>query len=89
MQFPLLSQNDVSFESDMSDPRLLNGVNGSSTSNPNPTNKRRDLMLIAGLLYHPEMGLILFECGSVEKIESVGSRCPLRCYFNLADERIF
>ncbi|KAJ5683443.1 metallo-beta-lactamase superfamily protein [Penicillium macrosclerotiorum] len=46
--------------------RLLMGVNGGSASNPNPTNKRRDLMLIAGLIEHPEMGLILFECGSSE-----------------------
>lgn len=51
--------------------RLLNGVNSSSVSNPNPPNKRRDLMLIAGLLYHPEAGLILFECGSTENIEEV------------------
>lgn len=29
-------------------------------------------MLIAGLIYHPEMGLILFECGSTEDIDAVG-----------------
>lgn len=28
-------------------------------------------MLIAGLIYHPEMGLILFECGSTEDINAV------------------
>lgn len=30
-------------------------------------------MLIAGLIYHPEMGLILFECGSTEDIDAVGT----------------
>ncbi|KAJ5823881.1 hypothetical protein N7447_006221 [Penicillium robsamsonii] len=49
---------------------LLNGANGGSASNPNPVNKRRDLMLIAGLIYHPEMGLVLFECGSTEEIDT-------------------
>jgi hypothetical protein len=59
--------------------RLLNGANGGSASNPNPVNKRRDLMLIAGLIYHPEMGLILFECGSTEDIDAV---CPVRPLFH-------
>ncbi|PYH85360.1 metallo-beta-lactamase superfamily protein [Aspergillus uvarum CBS 121591] len=48
---------------------LLTGANGSSASNPNPPNKRRDLMLIAGLIEHPEMGLILFETGSAEDVD--------------------
>lgn len=47
------------------------GVNGGGVSNPNPVNKRRDLMMIAGLIDHPEMGLILFECGSTEDVKSV------------------
>ena len=51
--------------------RLLVGANGSSSSNPNPTNKRRDLMLIAGLIDHPEMGLILFETGGAEDVYKV------------------
>ncbi|PYI12793.1 hypothetical protein BO99DRAFT_448116 [Aspergillus violaceofuscus CBS 115571] len=48
---------------------LLTGANGSSASNPNPPSKRRDLMLIAGLIEHPEMGLILFETGSAEDVD--------------------
>ncbi|KAE8345037.1 hypothetical protein BDV24DRAFT_148476 [Aspergillus arachidicola] len=64
---------------------LLMGVNGSSASNPNPTNKRRDLMLIAGLIHHPEVGLILFECGSAEVLETQWSGeaidlFPRTCY---------
>ncbi|KAI9372225.1 beta-lactamase-like protein [Aspergillus egyptiacus] len=47
---------------------LLLGANGSSASNMNPPRKRRDLMLIAGLIDHPEMGLILFETGSAEDV---------------------
>ncbi|KAL2834774.1 beta-lactamase-like protein [Aspergillus pseudoustus] len=48
---------------------LIAGANGGTASNPNPTNKRRDLMLIAGLIEHPEIGLILFETGSAEDVE--------------------
>lgn len=51
--------------------RILLGANGSSTSDPNPTHKRTDLMLIAGLINHPEFGLILFETGSAEDIQRV------------------
>lgn len=51
--------------------RLLSGVNGGSSSNPNPVNKRRDLMLIAGLIVHPEIGPILFETGCSEDIQKV------------------
>lgn len=51
--------------------RLLAGVNGGSSSEPNPTNKRRTLMLIAGLIEHPEAGLILFETGCAEDVETV------------------
>ncbi|PLB50105.1 metallo-beta-lactamase superfamily protein [Aspergillus steynii IBT 23096] len=49
---------------------LLMGANGGSASNPNPTNKRRDLMLIAALIDHPEMGLLLFECGSAQDVHA-------------------
>ena len=58
--------------------RLLLGANGSSASIPTPPNKRRDLMLIAGLVDHPEMGLILFETGSAEDVKRV-CQIPLIC----------
>lgn len=47
------------------------GANGGSSSNPNPTNRRRDLMLIAGLINYPGFGLILFETGCAEDVETV------------------
>jgi len=50
------------------------GVKGGSASNPNRTNKRRDLMMIAGLIDHPEIGLILFECGSTVHIQELSMR---------------
>ncbi|KAL4897838.1 hypothetical protein BDV59DRAFT_198103 [Aspergillus ambiguus] len=64
---------------------LLNGANGGSSSNPNPPNKRRDLMIIAGLVEHPEMGLILFETGCTENIQTHWSQnaadlFPRTCY---------
>ncbi|OJJ79108.1 uncharacterized protein ASPGLDRAFT_77819 [Aspergillus glaucus CBS 516.65] len=64
---------------------LLMGANGGSASNPNPVNKRRDLMLIAGLIYHPDMGLTLFECGSTEDVQKQWSSeatelFPRTCY---------
>ena len=49
--------------------RLLRGGNTSSRSEPNPTNKRRDLLVLAGLIEHPDMGLILFETGCAEDLE--------------------
>ena len=49
--------------------RLLRGANGGSSADPNPTNKRRDLALIAGLIHHPTAGLILFETGCAEDVE--------------------
>lgn len=30
-------------------------------------------MLIAGLIHHPDMGLILFECGSAQDVQKVGT----------------
>lgn len=47
------------------------GANGGSSSNPNPTNKRRKLMLIAGLIEYPGVGLILFETGCAEDVDTV------------------
>lgn len=47
------------------------GANGGSSSNPNPTNKRRKLMLIAGLIEYPGFGLILFETGCAQDVETV------------------
>ena len=45
---------------------------GSATaSNPQRPRKWRDLMVLAGLIDHPEMGLILFETGCAEDIEIV------------------
>ena len=51
--------------------RLLRGSNTSSASNKNPENKRRDLILLAGLIEHPDVGLILFETGCAEDIDVV------------------
>jgi len=48
---------------------LLRGGNTSSLSDPNPTSKRRDLLVLAGLIEHPDMGLILFETGCAEDLE--------------------
>jgi hypothetical protein len=58
--------------------RLIVGRNGGSASNPNPVNKRRDLMVIAGLVEHPEIGLVLFETGCTENVESVSSFISLQ-----------
>ena len=34
----------------------------------NPKRDRRMLVMIAGLIYHPDVGLILFDCGSCEDV---------------------
>ncbi|GAB7331312.1 hypothetical protein MBLNU13_g02757t2 [Cladosporium sp. NU13] len=48
---------------------LLRGANSSSTSNKNPENEARDLIIMAVLIEHPDMGLILFETGCAEDVE--------------------
>ena len=51
--------------------RLLRGSNTSTVSNKNPENKRRDLIVLAALIEHPDVGLILFETGCAEDIDVV------------------
>jgi hypothetical protein len=52
--------------------RLLRGANTSSNSNPNPENKRRSLICLAGLIEYPGFGCILFETGCAEDLQVVG-----------------
>jgi len=40
-------------------------------SNLNPTNKRRELVLISALIEHPDAGLILYDVGCAEDLEVV------------------
>ena len=51
--------------------RLLRGGNGSSVSDPNPTNKRRALIILACLIEYPGIGLILYETGCAEDLKVV------------------
>jgi hypothetical protein len=51
--------------------RLLRGANSSRTSDKNPENQTRDLIIMAVLIEHPHMGLILFETGCAEDVEIV------------------
>ncbi len=53
--------------------RLLRGANSSSSSNRNPENKYRDLIVIAALIEYPGVGLILYETGCAEDLEVVSS----------------
>ncbi|KAH6972394.1 metallo-beta-lactamase superfamily protein [Ilyonectria sp. MPI-CAGE-AT-0026] len=48
---------------------FLRGANASSGSQPNPENKRRELISLAVLVDHPEAGLILFETGCAEDLD--------------------
>jgi len=50
---------------------LLRGANGGTYSDQNPTNKRRDLVLLACLIEHPDAGLILYETGCAEDVDVV------------------
>lgn len=52
-------------------PRILRGANASKLSNLNPTNKRRDLVLLSALIEYPGLGLILYETGCAEDLEVV------------------
>lgn len=51
--------------------RLFTAGGSATASNPQRPRKWRDLMVLAGLIDHPEMGLILFETGCAEDIEIV------------------
>lgn len=42
---------------------FLRGSNASSVSEPNPTNERRELKMFAMLIEHPDVGLVLYDCG--------------------------
>lgn len=55
---------------------LVRGGNTSSLSQTNPANKRRDLMAIAVLIDHPHAGLLLFETGCAEDIDTVSDNSP-------------
>ncbi|KAK4949496.1 hypothetical protein LTR10_012114 [Elasticomyces elasticus] len=47
---------------------LLQGSNAGSAIERNPTNKFRELICIAGLIDHPDLGLTLFETGCAEDV---------------------
>jgi hypothetical protein len=49
----------------------MRASNSSTASNPNPENKRRDLVVLAALIEHPQAGLILYETGCAEDLEIV------------------
>lgn len=51
--------------------RFLRGANASTTSNPNPENKRRKLILLSCLIDYPGLGLILYETGCAEDVDVV------------------
>ncbi|RMZ02373.1 hypothetical protein D0864_03208 [Hortaea werneckii] len=48
---------------------LLQGAGTGSKSSPNPPNQHRDLVLAAGLIDNPDLGLILFETGCAEDVD--------------------
>lgn len=62
------------FISALTSHRLLQGANSSRASDPDPENKSRDLIIMAVLIEHPNMGLILFETGCAEDVEIVSTR---------------
>lgn len=51
--------------------RILRGANTSKLSNLNPTNKRRELVLLSALIEHPDVGLILYDAGCAEDLNVV------------------
>ncbi|BCS28591.1 N-acyl homoserine lactonase family protein [Aspergillus puulaauensis] len=48
---------------------ILRGANSSSSSNKNPVNKRRELVVLSALIDLPGTGLILYETGCAEDID--------------------
>ena len=63
---------------------FIRAANASSLSNPNPTNQRRRLVMLAYLIEHPTEGLILYETGAGEDYpEIVGP--PVQDVFSRVD----
>ncbi|KAI4683324.1 uncharacterized protein J4E88_004499 [Alternaria novae-zelandiae] len=63
---------------------FIRAANASSSSNPNPTNKRRKLVMLGILIQHPTEGLILYETGAGENYpEDVGP--PIQDIFTRID----
>ncbi|PLB40426.1 N-acyl homoserine lactonase family protein [Aspergillus candidus] len=48
---------------------IIRGANASSVSNKNPTNKRRQLVVLSALIDYPGVGLILYETGCAEDLQ--------------------
>ncbi|PQE05735.1 metallo-beta-lactamase superfamily protein [Rutstroemia sp. NJR-2017a BVV2] len=63
---------------------MVRGAGGSSHSNPNPTNERRELVMISILISHPTEGLILYETGCGHDYPRVWG-APLNDLFNRVD----
>ncbi|EAW14987.1 N-acyl homoserine lactonase family protein [Aspergillus clavatus NRRL 1] len=67
---------------------VLAGANQFSVGLPPQPHERRDLIMIAGLIYHPDVGLVLFDTGSCENvIKSWGERA-LECGPRIWDRSI-
>ncbi|GAB1216366.1 hypothetical protein ATERTT37_005580 [Aspergillus terreus] len=47
---------------------ILSGANVSRPNEPPQKHDRRELVMIAALIYHPDVGLILFDTGSCEDV---------------------
>ena len=56
--------------------RLLRGATGSTIKDKSPAHKRRELILLAALIEHPQVGLILYETGCAEEWEMVSFSSP-------------
>jgi glyoxylase-like metal-dependent hydrolase (beta-lactamase superfamily II) len=62
----------------------MRGSNTSTFSNPNPANKRRRLIMMSFLIFHPTEGLILYETGGGDNYpEIVGP--PIQDVFSRVD----
>lgn len=55
--------------------RLIRGANASTSRNKNPANARRDLILLSALIEYPGVGLILYETGCAEDVDTVRIQC--------------
>ncbi|KAJ6185322.1 hypothetical protein N7519_006623 [Penicillium mononematosum] len=56
---------------------ILRGCNASSLNNLNPVNRRRDLVVLSALIEYPGVGLILYETGCAENVDSSLAICTL------------
>ncbi|KAM6527586.1 hypothetical protein FALCPG4_008642 [Fusarium falciforme] len=67
---------------------VFSGANIFPAHLPPQQHERRDLVMIAALIYHPDIGLVLFDTGSCEDIITSWGKASLECTPRIWDKNV-